>query len=188
MATFPRQLELIVLGFPGFGPPNPTQIVSQKTHGADSFGINLPLTGTPGIECRSGAPSGNHQVAVTFVAPVTFASAVVTSGTGSVASASAVGNQVLINLISVANAQTITIKLSGVHDAQKTGDLVIPMSVLLGDTNGNGTVSAADIGQTKAQSGQITTTANFRTDVNVSGSITAADIGLVKSNAGTGLP
>jgi hypothetical protein len=42
--------------------------------------------------------------------------------------------------------------------------------------------------QTKAQSGQVATGANFRTDVNVSGAVTAADIGLVKSNAGAALP
>ena len=187
-ATFPRQIELIVLGLPGFGPPNPTQIVSQKTHGAASFGIDLPLLGTPGIECRSSAPSGNHQLAVTFATPVTFTSATVTSGTGIVANASAVGNQVIVNLSGVTNAQTITTRLFNISDGAKTGDLVIPMSVLLGDTNGNGTVSASDIGQTKAQSGQLTTGANFRTDVNINGSITAADIGLVKSSAGTGLP
>ena len=91
-------------------------------------------------------------------------------------------------LTGVANAQTITIRLFNISDGTKTGDLVIPMSVLLGDTNSNGSVTAADIGQTKAQSGQAATGANFRTDVNVSGSITAADIGLVKSSAGTGLP
>ena len=62
------------------------------------------------------------------------------------------------------------------------------MAILVGDTNGNGSVTASDIGQTKAQSGQPTTAANFRTDVNANGSITASDIGLVKSMSGTALP
>ena len=82
----------------------------------------------------------------------------------------------------------MNLTLTGVNDGTSTRDVSVPMSVLLGDTNGNGSVSASDIGQTKAQSGQAATATNFRTDVNVSGSITAADIGLVKSSAGTGLP
>ncbi len=62
------------------------------------------------------------------------------------------------------------------------------MGILLGDTNGSGTVSASDIGQTKSQSGQTVTAGNFRTDVNASGSINASDIGPVKSKSGSSLP
>src|SRR5207253_8431742 len=33
----------------------PSSVVSRKSHGtAGTFGIDLPLTGNPGIECRSG--------------------------------------------------------------------------------------------------------------------------------------
>ena len=53
------------------------------------------------------------------------------------------------------------------------------MGVLAGDTNGSGTVNAGDVSQTKGQSGQVVTGANFRTDVNVNGSINAGDIALV---------
>ena len=84
--------------------------------------------------------------------------------------------------------QTIILTLFGVNNGTTTSNVSIPMGVLLGDTNGNGSVSASDIGQTKAQSGLPATGSNFRTDVNVSGSITAADIGLVKSKSGTSLP
>ena len=64
----------------------------------------------------------------------------------------------------------------------------IPMAELLGGTIGGDAGSAADVAQTKGQSGQTTTAANFRTDVNVSGSISAADVALVKSKSGTILP
>jgi hypothetical protein len=40
--------------------------------------------------------------------------------------------------------------------------------MLIGDTSGNLTVNASDIGQTKAQSSSGTTSANFRTDINTS--------------------
>jgi hypothetical protein len=62
------------------------------------------------------------------------------------------------------------------------------VAVLLSDTNRNGTVSASDIGQTKAMSGQSADTRNFYTDVNVSGSVNATDLGMVKAQAGTVLP
>ena len=57
--------------------------VSRKTHGtAGTFDIDLPQTGTPGIECRSGGANGDYQVVATFALPVTFTSATVSSGTG----------------------------------------------------------------------------------------------------------
>ena len=74
------------------------------------------------------------------------------------------------------------------HLFQVLPDQTVSMGVLVGDTTGNGTVSASDIAQVKSKSGQTTDASNFRTDVNVSGGINASDIGLVKSKAGTGLP
>ena len=50
-----------------------------------------------------------------------------------------------------------------------TGNVVVPMSILNGDTTGNGSVNASDVNQVKAQSGNATTGGNFRTDLNVSG-------------------
>ena len=103
-----------------------------------------------------------------------------TSGSVSVS-----GNVVTIPLTNITNAQTISVTLNSVNG---TTNVVIPMGVLIGDTNANGSVSASDVGQAKAQSGQTTTATNFRTDVNASGSVSAADIGLVKSKSGTSLP
>jgi hypothetical protein len=62
------------------------------------------------------------------------------------------------------------------------------MGVLVGDTNANGTVSAADVAQTKSQSGQPVTGSNFREDVNTSGTISSTDVAIVKSEVGTALP
>jgi hypothetical protein len=60
--------------------------------------------------------------------------------------------------------------------------------VLLGDTNGDRFVNSADIGQTKAQSGNPVNSSNFREDINTDGFLNGADIGLVKSKSGTALP
>jgi hypothetical protein len=62
------------------------------------------------------------------------------------------------------------------------------MSVLIGDTSGNGIVNASDVSQTKAAVGQPVSNANFRRDVTVNGVINASDVSLVKSKSGNGLP
>jgi hypothetical protein len=168
--------------------------VSRKTHGsAGDFNIDLPLTAARGIEDRSGGSSGNHKVIITFAAPVTqLTHATVTPGAGSTASIS--GNpiinntQVTVNLTNVSNAQTLRIDLLGVSDGTHTGNVSVLMGVLVGDTNGDTFVNSADIGQTKAQSGNPVNTSNFREDVNTDGFLNSADIGLVKSKSGTALP
>jgi hypothetical protein len=170
-------------------PPTPTQVVSRKLHGGTLFDINLPLAGSLGIECRSGGAGNDYQVVFTFANAVTFTNASVAVGAGSVSSSNGNGTTtVTVNLTGVTNAQRITVTLSGVSDGTSTGDINVPMGVLLGDTNGNGSVNASDVSQTKSKSGQAVDATNFRTDVTVSNSINAGDVSLVKSKSGTALP
>jgi hypothetical protein len=93
-----------------------------------------------------------------------------------------------VPLTNVGNAQTLKVTLFGVNDGSTSGNVVIPMSRVLGDTNANGSVSSADVSQTKARIGQVLSGGNFRSDVNLNGSINASDVGIVKSSLGTGLP
>lgn len=166
----------------------PLNAVSRKAHGSAVFDLGLPLTGAAGIECRTGGVNGDHQIIIAFSSPVTVTSASVTTGIGSVSSVTVSGPQVTVSLTGVANAQTIVLTLVGVSDGVTSTNVTISMGVLLGDTTGNGSVTASDIGQTKAQSGQPVTAANFRTDVTANNAISASDIGLVKSQSGTQLP
>ena len=168
-----------------------TKAVSRKVRGAaGSFDIDLPLTGPPGIECRSGGGSGgDYQLVVTYFNPVTFTNAAVTAGTGFVVSTSGNGTTIVtVNLSGVANAQTISVALFDLNDGVNTTNLVIPMGVLIGDVNANRFVNASDIAQAKAQVGQPVTTSNFRADVNPNGIINASDVVHVKSLSGTSLP
>ena len=168
-----------------------TKAVSRKVHGAaGSFDVDLPLTGPPGIECRSGGGSGgDYQLVVTFFNPVTFTNAAVTAGTGFVASTSGNGTTIVtVNLSDVANAQTISVALFDLNDGVNTTNLVIPMGVLIGDVNANRFVNASDVAQTKAQVGQPVTTSNFRADVNPNGIINSSDVVHVKSLSGTSIP
>ncbi len=172
---------------------NPLQLtsaVSRKTHGiAGDFDIDLPLTGEPGVECRSSG--GDHTFVVTFSNPVVSGNASVTSGSGNVTgSPTFSGNTMMVSLTGVADVQQITVTLSNVTDdfAQVLPDTSVNANMLIGDTTANKTVNAADISQTKGQSGVPVTAANFRTDVNASGAISASDISQVKANAGHTLP
>jgi flagellar basal body rod protein FlgC len=90
-----------------------------------------------------------------------------------------------VPLTNVANAQTIQITLNGVNGST---NFAIPMSILIGDTNANGTVNVSDVSQTKSRVGHAIDGTNFRSDVNANGYINAADVSIVKSSVGTGLP
>jgi hypothetical protein len=162
--------------------------VSRKVHGnAGVFDIDLPLTSKPGIECRSGGPSGKYQLIATFAAPVTMTGASVMYGNGSVSSAAVGGSQVKVNLAGVTNGQTTIVRLVGVNDGTNSRSVDIPIGILLGDTTANGSVNASDLAQTKSASGQALTASNFREDVTADGVINASDTTAVKAASGTAL-
>jgi Dockerin type I domain len=157
--------------------------VSRKTHGAaGDFDISLP-----GIECRSGGASDDYTLVFTFSNNIESGNASVTDGTGTVSGTPAAsGNTLTVNLTGVTTAQTLTVTLSNVTDQylQVLPDTPLTMSVLIGDTNGNGAVNSSDISQTKDAAGQSATESNFREDVAVNGTINSSDISLVKAHSG----
>lgn len=172
-----------------------TAAASRKVHGnAGTFDVNLPLSGSPGIECRSGGATGAYTLVLTFsnsLAGVTAAN--VTSGTGSVLSAGMDTNDAhnyIINLTGVIAAQTPVITVQNISDVNGTvlPSFSIPFNVLVGDTNADRFTDAIDVSQTKSQAGNAVTSANFREDVNGDGFIDAIDASLVKSKSGNSLP
>jgi hypothetical protein len=169
-----------------------TSAVSRKFHGAvGAFDVGLPLSGSPGIECRSGGANGNHTLVIAFTNAVVGGDAAVSAGTGNVAGPPTFsGNTMTVDLTGVANAQVLTVTLSNVTDqfSQTLPNTNITAAFLVGDTNANGVVNAADVSQTKSQLGQAVTGSNFRTDINANGTINAADGAIVKANTGTSLP
>src|SRR5438105_6790127 len=164
--------------------------VSRKTQGgAGTFDINLPLSGEPGVECRSSG--GNYMQVYTFDNNVVSGSAAVTSGTGNVSgSPSFSGHTMTVNLTGVTDVQRITVTLTGVTDefSQVLPPTAVNMNVLIGDVNGNKTVNATDVALVKSQVGHAITGSNFREDVNADGSISSSDVALTKSDVGHGVP
>ena len=130
----------------------------------------------------------NHQMVVTFPGPIDVESVSVTAGIGNVSSYNVTGNVVTINLTGVLNAQRLGVTLKNVCNGTISGDVMIPMGVLIGDTSGNAATNASDVSQTKARSGQAVISTNFRSDVTANGAINAGDVSSVKSRSGTALP
>jgi hypothetical protein len=179
--------------------PRPLSLVgaaSRKTHGsAGAFDVDLSLDGS-GIECRSGGANGDHTIVFNFTNSLTSVDAASTN-CGSISGRmidSSDAHQYVVDVTGcTANAQSITVGLTGVHDNQ--GNVLgVPtpvsasMNLLLGDTTADRSVNSADIAQTKSQSGTAVTSSNFREDVNTDGSLNSGDIALVKSKSGTALP
>lgn len=167
-----------------------TGAVSRKTHGgAGTFDVNLPLSGEPGVECRSSG--GNHTLVFTFDNNIVSGNASVTGGSGTVSgSPTFSANTMTVNLTGVADAQKTTVTLQGVTDtlSQTLANTAVSVNFLIGDTNANKAVNASDIAQTKGQLGAAVSAANFREDVNADGGFSSSDVALVKSHLGASVP
>jgi arylsulfate sulfotransferase len=185
--TMPVHFEQVVFNIL----PPPTA-VSRKTHDqAGTFDIPLPLTGTLGVECRSGGSTRDYQVVTTFATPVTITAATVTPGNGATASVLGTpivsGNQVTVNLTNVSHGQKLFVNLIGVSNGSTTENVSVPMGVLVGDTTNNQSVNSSDVSDVKAQSGMTVNASNFRRDITANGSVSSSDVSLAKSNSGTAI-
>jgi hypothetical protein len=162
---------------------------SRKLHGSGGpFDLNLPLSGTRGVECRG--TGGDYQLVFTFNSNVVSGNASVPPSEGSVSEITFSGNTMIVNLTGVTNAQYVTVNLSNVSDS--TGNVLatasVTMGVLLGDVNGDGQVDSSDLLKVKQQTLQPVTTFNFQEDVNTDGNIDSSDLITVKGQTLTGLP
>ena len=173
----------------------PVSAVSRKTHGsAGTFDVDLPLTGKPGIEDRTGPQAGRHKVVVTFSVPVSVQNVTVTPGTGKIASLDSTtpfsvnNTEVTVNLTNVSNAQTLSINLIGVSGGGKSGNVSIPMSVLLADVDATGRVDGNDVSDVQSHTRQTVNLANFRYDIDTTGRIDGNDVSTTAGHTRTSLP
>jgi len=168
---------------------------STKIHGAaGTFDLDLPLSGTPGVECRSSGANNEHTIVFNFARPLTsVATARVTSGNGSVKNStidSDDAHKYVVHLTGVSNGQVITVTLANVYDSagNSSQTVSVSMAVLLGDVTGNRIVSNTDVATVKAQVAATVTASNFLNDININGVISNTDVSLTKAEVGTQLP
>jgi len=165
--------------------PPLTSVVSRMTHGLAAFDIDLPLTGTPAVECRIGVGgvSGNYSLVFSFVNNLTSVAEISTSN-GSVSSSS-IGpgpNQFTVNLAAVTDQQYVTVTLGNALDSQgNIGTMAATMGVLVGDANGDRLVDRADRDAINSGRGLVRAH-NFRDDLNVDGVVNRTDRDLVRAN------
>jgi hypothetical protein len=197
--AFDLYSDPLILLAPG---PTVTTAVSRKAHGAaGTFDVQMPLSGPSGVEMRTSGGTNDYSLVVTFSGNVTVTGnpqAAVTTGSGCVGAGGVCngntvtvsGSAVTVPLTNISNAQVINVRIFGVTGATNTPatDFDIPMGFLIGDSNQNRTVNAADIALCKSQLGQTVTAANFKEDVNVNGAINAADVAIIKGHSGTSIP
>ncbi len=169
--------------------PSLVSMSSIKVHGSTPYALNLPLTAPFGVEPRTGGAGGQFVIKFHFANPVlSCGTAMSSNGTASNDPASG-GNDCLVDLTGIPNAQYTTVTLNGVVDSLgNQGNVPGTFGVLLGDVNGSGNVDAADVGLVQRQNNQPVTSANFQNDVNVSGNIDAADVGIVQRQNQAHLP
>jgi hypothetical protein len=158
---------------------------SRKNHGnAGMFDIDLPLTGTPGVECRVGNGGTFLQTIVfTFSEAVTSVSGATTTTCGSVNSTTISGSTVTVELGHVTcDGSDITVTVPGVNGASGSVDASATMTLRTGDVNADGRVGTADLKEIRMEVGRgLVNEDNFRDDITVDGKVNHGDTTLVTS-------
>jgi Peptide N-acetyl-beta-D-glucosaminyl asparaginase amidase A len=180
--------------------PGPVQlngVVSRMAHnGAGTFDVDFPLTGTRGVECRSGGANGDYTIIFTFAnSLVSVDSATVSCGSvaGINSGIGPYSNQFTISLTTgnVCNAQYITVTLNNVNDStgNHSGIISSPeMGFLLGDVDATGRVDGNDVSAVQSHTRQTTDGTNYRYDVDVTGRIDGNDVSTTQGQTRTSLP
>ena len=168
---------------------------SEIKHGGIPFDINLPLTGTPAIECRNGIAG---EQARTYKWVFNFSQPIVGVDDATVHCGSVqhleidASNPYQVNLFTSnhrCDQQYATATLTGIHSSSETlASASATMGILVGDVDGSGTVDRADVGLTRNSGLDPVSFTNFRADVVVSGVIDQNDVKVVRGHVGNSLP
>jgi hypothetical protein len=188
----PPTTDVVVMDDFIYGEPVPFPVlqgvVSRKAHAAAGT-FDLPLgnlISNPTTEPRLGP---DHTVVFTFDAVVTGGTATVSEGAATPGSVSFSGNELIVPLTGVINAQYISVTVNNVSTAGGSGGTgSVRIGLLAGDVNQNRVVTVADLGLVNAQLAQAVTASNFLKDINFSGTLTVADKGLANARLTQALP
>ncbi len=161
---------------------------SRKLHGATAFDLPLSLVpGDPTTEPRQGAAT---TVVISFDKAVTGAIAIVTEGAATAGTPAFDGNDVIVGLTGVANAQYASVSLTGVTSADggTGGAGAVRIGFLAGDVSRNRAVTLQDLLSVNAVLAQEVSAANYLRDVNASGTLSLSDLLVVNANLTSVLP
>ena len=164
------------------GGANLVSAASRLTHrSAGYFDIDMPLTGQLGVECRD---ADAYEAVFTFDAAVTSGEVSVVRGIATAGTPRFSGNEMIVPLTLVANAQVVTLRVENIN-----GDGLphrnIHFGFLIGDADSSQTVDNADIAALEAAYGQPVDGSNFRVDFHPDGRINRQDRAELKSHLGT---
>lgn len=163
--------------------PTLQSAASIQIHSGTPYPLPLPLTGSPGVECR--AINGSLHLVFTFNQPITSGTSEIVNGTGNISGTPLFsGNTMTINLSGVADAQNFTIQLSNLNGVNSIN--TISFGVLLGDVNGDGGVNSQDVILTRNAVGTIGGQSAFnpKTDINEDGGVNSQDVILTRNAVG----
>jgi hypothetical protein len=164
---------------------NLVSAASRLSHrSAGTFDVDMPLTGTSGVEDRS---SKSYLAVFTFDAAVTSGSVSVTGGTATVGAVTFNGNEVRAVLTGVTPAEVVTLKVQNVNNDGKV-DGTVPFGFLTADVDANRVVAKKDQQIIKAANGQTVNATNFRDDLDLSGVVDRRDSRGVARFGGNTLP
>lgn len=164
---------------------NLVSAASRLTHvSVGDFDVDMPLTGTSGVEDRDGG--GGYLAVFTFDTVVTSGSASVVGGTGTAGAPSFNGNEMQVPLTGVTDAQIVTVRVSGVNGGGGSDD--VDFGFLIGDVDANRTVDRPDRMMIRANANQPPNISNFRGDINLNGIINGRDGAIVTANQGNSIP
>ena len=130
-----------------------------------------------------------------FASPVTIngsttppISAATVTGIGTVSNITVNGTAVTVDLTHVDNQQIITVTLNNVSDGTNSGNITVPMGVLIGDVDATGRVDGTDVSGVQSHTRRTTNANNYRFDVDASGRIDGNDVSATQAHTGTSLP
>lgn len=162
---------------------------SRKVHGhAGTF--DLPLGNTPSNPTTEPRLGPTQTIVFTFDGVVTGGTASVTEGAATAGAPTFSGNELIVPLTGVSNAQYVTVAVAGVSTAGggTGGSGSIRIGFLAGDVSQNRVVTLADLVLVNAQLARLVTSSNYLKDVNASGTLTVGDILITNANLAKALP
>lgn len=167
--------------------PRLTSAASVKTVGGVERSIALPISGSAGVEYRSG---GVSRLVLNFDEPVFLTSAFGIASSSGSATATANGKQLVIDLSGVTNGQTLHVNLTGLEDgAGNAATIQVNVGALIGDTNSSGRVDFSDylLLQNVFGSNVATNPSAMSSDLNSDGTVDFTDFLLIQNAFGQSL-